>query len=75
MKKFKTYESARVKMPLVERRFEYNIKKYFSKLPGSFFVGLSDREKMIWRALHFCSSGMILRKSKHKRLKLDDIKK
>jgi len=55
------------------KKFEYRLTKYFSKLPGSFFRGLTDREKRIWRGLQYCSNTMRLEKPKNKPLSLEDL--
>ncbi len=59
----------------IKNPLEYSYKKHFSKLPLSFFRDLTDYQKLIWRALHGCSCDLILKKSKHKSLKLEDFKR
>jgi len=56
------------------KKFEYKLTKYFSKLPRSFFRGFMVREKMLWRALQYCSNDMRLEKPKRKSLSMEDLK-
>ena len=73
MRKNKVSESLEPRT--IKNPLEYSYKEHFSKLPLSFYKDLTDFEKKIWRALHYCTSGMILKKSKHRPLSLDDFKK